>query len=151
MRIWRFLKSLKIVIIYQATPLLSLYLEKMKTLIWKDTCIPMFITALFIIPKTWKQLKCPSTDEWIKMWDTHTHKYSVQSLSCVWLFATPQITACQASLSITNSQSSLKLMCIESVMPSSHLILCYLLLLLPPIPPSIRVFSKESTLHMRWP
>ena len=59
--------------------------------------------------------------------------------------------ACQASLSITNSRSSLKLMSIESVMPSSHLILCHPLLLLLPIPPSIKVFSKESTLHMRWP
>ena len=77
--------------------------------------------------------------------------HSVQSLSCVWLFATPWITAFQASLSITNSQSLLKLMPIESVMPSSHLILCRLLLLLPPIPPSIRVFSNESTLCMRWP
>ena len=75
---------------------------------------------------------------------------SVQSLSHVWLFATPWIAACQASLSITNSQSSLKLMSIESVMPSSHLILCRPLLLLPPIPPSIRAFSNESTLCMRW-
>ena len=76
---------------------------------------------------------------------------SVQSLSCVWLFATPWITACQASLSITNSRNLSKLMSIELVMPSSHLILCCPLLLLPPIPPSIRVFSNESTLHMRWP
>ena len=76
---------------------------------------------------------------------------SVQSLSRVWLFATPWIAARQASMSITNSRSSLKLMCIESVMPSSHLILCRPLLLLPPIPPSITVFSNESTLHMRWP
>ena len=76
---------------------------------------------------------------------------SDQSLSRVRLFATPWITACQASLSITNSQSSLRLMSIESVMPSSHLILCRPLSLLPPIPPSIRVFSNESTLHMRWP
>ena len=76
---------------------------------------------------------------------------SVQSLSCVRLFVTPWIAACQASLSITNSWSSLKLTSIESVMPSSHLILCRPLLLLPPIPPSIRVFYKESTLHMRWP
>ena len=68
---------------------------------------------------------------------------SVQSLSCVRLFATPWITARQASLSITNSQSSLRLTPIESVMPSSHLILCRPLLLLPPIPPSIRVFSNE--------
>ena len=74
---------------------------------------------------------------------------SVQSLSRVQLFATPWTTACQASLSITNSQSSLKLMSIELVMPSRHLILGRPLLL-PPIPPSIRVFSNESTLHMRW-
>ena len=76
---------------------------------------------------------------------------SVQSLSRVQLFATPWIAAHQASLSITNSRSSPKLMSIESVMPSSHLILCHPLLLLPPIPPSIRVFSNESVLHMRWP
>ena len=76
---------------------------------------------------------------------------SVQSLSCVWLFATPWIPARQASLSVTNSRSSLRLTSIESVMPSSHLILCRPLLLLPPIPPSIRVVSKESTLRMRWP
>ena len=76
---------------------------------------------------------------------------SVQSLNCVWFFVTPWITAHQASLSITNSQSSPKLMSIELVMPSSHLILCCPLLLLPPIPPSIRVFSNESTLLMRWP
>ena len=76
---------------------------------------------------------------------------SVQSLSRVRLFVTPWIAAHQASLSIPNSQSSLKLMSIKSVMPSSHLILCRPLLLLSPIPPSIRVFSNESTLHMRWP
>ena len=76
---------------------------------------------------------------------------SVQSLSCVQLFATPWIAAHQAFLSITNSWSSPKLMSIESVMPSSHLILCRPLLLLPPIPPSIRIFSNESTLCMRWP
>ena len=73
---------------------------------------------------------------------------SVQSLSRVWLFATPWIATRQASLSI--SGSSLKLTSIELVMPSSHLILCCPLLLLPPIPPSIRVFSNESTLRMRW-
>ena len=76
---------------------------------------------------------------------------SVQLLSHVWLFATSWIAACQASLSITNSRSSLKLTFIKSVMPSSHLILCRPLLLLPPIPPNIRVFSNESTPHMRWP
>ena len=76
---------------------------------------------------------------------------SVQSLSRVLPYATPWITARQASLSITNSQSSLRLTSIESVMTSSYLILCRPLLLLPPISPSIRVFSNESTLLMRWP
>ena len=76
---------------------------------------------------------------------------SVQVLSRVWLFAIPCITARQASLSITNSRSSLRFTSIESVMPSSHLILCRPLLLLPPIPPSIREFSNESALRMRWP
>ena len=76
---------------------------------------------------------------------------SVQSLSRVQLFVTPWIAAQQASLSITNSRSSLKLMSNESVMPSSHLILCHTLLFLPSIPPSIRVFSNESILHMKWP
>ena len=76
---------------------------------------------------------------------------SVQSLIRVQLFATPWIAAPQASLSITNSQSSPKLMCIELVIPSSHLIHRRPLLLLPSIPPSIRVFSNESAPHMRWP
>ena len=79
------------------------------------------------------------------------HLSSVQSLSRVRLFATPWIAARQATLSITNSRSSLRLTSIESVMPSSHLILCRPLLVLPPTPPSIRVFSSESTLRMRWP
>ena len=76
---------------------------------------------------------------------------SVQPLRRVWLFATPWIAARQASLSITNSWSSLKLTSIELVTPSSHLILCRPLLLLPPILPSIRVFSNESALRIRWP
>ena len=76
---------------------------------------------------------------------------SVQSLSTVWLFATPWTAAFQASLSITNSWSLLKLMSIKSVMPSNHLILCHPLLLLPSIFPSIRVFSSDSVLHIRWP
>ena len=83
---------------------------------------------------------------------TMYHQFSsVQSLSRVRLFATPSTAARQASLSITNSQSLLKLMSIELVMPSSHLILCHPLPILPPILPSIRVFSNESTLRMRWP
>ena len=77
--------------------------------------------------------------------------YSVQSLSRVRLFSTPWTAARQGSLSIANSRSLLKLMSIESVMPSNHLILCHPLLLLPSIFPSIRVFSSESVLHIRWP
>ena len=76
---------------------------------------------------------------------------SVHSLSRVRLFATPWTAASQASLSITNSWSLLRLMPIELVMPSNHLILCHPLLLLPSIFPSIRVFSNESVLHIRWP
>ena len=76
---------------------------------------------------------------------------SVQLFSCVRLFATPWTAACQASRSITNSQSLLKLMSFESVMPSNHLILCHPLLILLSIFPSIRVFLNESVLHIRWP
>ena len=85
-------------------------------------------------------------------WHNPLHQFSsVQSLSRVWLFATAWVAACQASLSITSSRSSLRLTSIKLVMPSSHLILCHPLLLLPPIPPSITVFPNESTLRMRWP
>ena len=76
---------------------------------------------------------------------------SVQLISCVQLFATPWTAACQASLSITNSQSFLKLMSVESVMPSNHLLLCHPLLLLPSVFPSIKVFSSESVLCIKWP
>ena len=80
------------------------------------------------------------------------HQFSsVQLLSCVWLFATPWTAACQVSLSITNSRSLLKLLSIESVMPSNHLILCHPLFLPPSIFPSIRVISNESILRIRWP
>ena len=97
-----------------------------------------------------KQPKCPSTEEWVnKIWYIY-QSVSVQSLSHVRLFETPWTAARQASLSITNSRSLLKLMSIESVMPSNHLILCRPLLL-PSIFPSIRVFSNESVLHIRWP
>ena len=77
--------------------------------------------------------------------------FLLQSLSHVWLFATSWTAACQASLSFTISQSLLKIMSTESVMPSNHLVLCHLLLLLPSIFPSIQVFSNESVLHIRWP
>ena len=92
-----------------------------------------------------------TTNHCLKTLESEQNFSSVQLLSRVWLFAIPWIAACQASLIITNSQSLLKLMSIELVMPSSHLILCRPLLLLAPIPPSIRVFFNESTLHMRWP
>ena len=98
---------------------------------------------LWLIPNSWMDIF------WL-FFGIHTF-ISVQSLSRVWLFATSWIAACQASLSISNSRSSPKLICVESVMPSSHLILCHPLLLLPPIPPSITVVSNESTLHMRCP
>ena len=92
----------------------------------------------------WSGLPFPSPAQY------HSVQFSsVQSLSRVQLFVTPWIAACQASLSIANSRNSIKLTSIESVMPSSHLILCHPLLLLPPIPPSFRVFSNESTLRMR--
>ena len=87
----------------------------------------------------------------IRTWYINNQFSSVQSLSRVQLFATPWTAACQASLSMTNSRSSPKPMSIELVMPSSHLILCCPLLLLPLIPPSIRVFSNESTLCTMWP
>ena len=87
---------------------------------------------------------------WERSTETHTF-ISVQSLSCVQLFVTPWTAACQTSLSITNSGSLLKLMSIESMIPSNHLILCCPLLLQPSIFSSIRIFSNESPLHMRWP
>ena len=85
----------------------------------------------------------------VLFWYMHSVQFSSVT-QCVWLFASPWIAARQASLSIINSQSSLKFMSIELMMQSSHLILCHPLLLLPSIPPSIRVFSNESTLRMRW-
>ena len=115
--------------------------------------------CLFIVhfpPSKYSTLKAPG--KWQNflfqpqgMWTLLVWFSSVQSLSHVRLFVTPWITARQAPLSITISRSSLRLMSIELVMPSSHLILCCPLLLLPPIPPSIRVFSNESTLLTRWP
>ena len=109
-----------------------------------ESCITKFVSYL-----KYTIVKCMLKSE---------HQYpislflnSVQLLSPVQLFATPWIAAHQASLSITNSRSSLKVISFELVMPSSHLSLCCPLLLLPPIPLSIRVFSNESTLHMSWP
>ena len=112
------------------------------------------IAAPFTIVNTWKQPKYLSIEEkedvvYITEWTIQFS--SVQSLSHIWHFATPWTAARQASPSITNSRSLLKLVSIESVMPSSHLILCHPLFLLPSIFPSIRVFSNESALHIRWP
>ena len=97
------------------------------------------------------QLAVQDREGWVSGQKTGASQPTVQSLSHVRLFATPWTAARQASLSITNSRSLLRLVSIESMMPSSHLILCHPLLLLPLIPSSIRVFSTESTLHMRWP
>ena len=116
----------------------------------------LFAICVFLSPSS-SPLKSQAPFHSHSWWLEHSHRYlldcvsSVQSLSHVQLFATPWIAVRRASLSITNSWSSLRLTSIESVMPSSHLILCCPLLLLPPIPPSIRVFSNESTLRMRWP
>ena len=120
---------------------------------------PSVHSSTITIARTWKQLKCPLADVRIKkMWAiyvciyVYTHEFSIQfSRSVVSDSVTPWIAARQASLSITYSRNSPKLMCIKSVMPSSHLILCHLLLLLPPIPPRIRALSSESALHMKWP
>ena len=119
--------------------------------------MPNFITflKLSITLQQWKPDQSTTNNIWRQLCENGGYEdasiSSDQSLSHVRLFATPWIAACQAFLSITNSRSSPKIMSIKSVMPSSHLTLCRPLLLLPPIPPSIRVFSNESTLRMRWP
>ena len=110
---------------------------------WICNCV------LLIIKYSW-QARLPFQLD-VKLESLSFQFSAVQSLSCVQFFVTPWIAAHQASLSINNSWSLLKLMSIESVTPSRYLILCHPLPLLPPIPPSIRVFSNESTLLMRWP
>ena len=100
----------------------------------------------------WSRVPLPSSIWWIYVYNKNVSNYVVvQSLSHVWIFATPWTAACQASLSFTISLSLLKLISTESMMPSNHLILCHPLLLLPSIFPSIRVFSHESALHIKWP
>ena len=114
---------------------------------YRINILPYFLyTWRCVLKDRYLELELFGEGEWI-----YFEFSSVQSFSRVRLFATPWIIARQAFLSITNFQTSLKLMSIESVMPSSHLILCCPLLFLSPVPPSIRVFSSESTLHMRWP
>ena len=124
---------------------LGIFPKEWKTYIHTNAYTWKFIAALSIPAKPWKSLRCPSEGEWINKlaYPDNGIFSSVQSLSRVQHFATPWIIAHQASLSITNSQSSLRLTSIESMMPSSHLILCRPLLLLLLIPPSIRVFSHE--------
>ena len=108
-------------------------------------------TDLIQCKATGAVIACRWNAKWQNLFRKQLQFSSVQSLSSVRLFATPWTAACQASLSITNSWSPSKPMSIESVTPSNHFILCLPLLLLPPISPSIRVFSNESTLHMKWP
>ena len=114
----------------------------------------LFIAALFVTAKYWKQPRCPSADEWIrKLWYIYTMEYSVQFSRSVVSDSLQSHESqnarppCPSPTPGVHSDST----SIESVMPSSHLILCHPLLLLPTIPPSIRVFSNESTLRMRWP
>ena len=105
-------------------------------------------------PESWLWGPCCSGGRWGEVeggWRVWLRAHQHRPLSRVWLFATPWTAACQASLSFAISWSLLKSMSVESVLPSSHLILCHPLLLLPPIPPSIRVFSSESALRIRWP
>ena len=99
----------------------------------------------------WKKKKSQDFSSYLQLLIVNNQFNSVQSLRCVWLFVTPWTAAQQASLSISNSRSLLKLMSIELAMPSNHLILYHPLLLLPSIFPNIRVFAKESVLHIRWP
>ena len=121
--------------------------------------------ALFTIAKTWKQSKCPSTDEWIKTC-TYIHIHTYTKWNIIQTFSSVQFSCSVVSDSLqlhglqhtrphcpspTNSWHLLKLISTESVMPSNHLILCHPLLLLPSIFPSIRVFSNESVLCIRWP
>ena len=108
------------------------------------------MATLFPFPSSKAWVRAVSSANWTEVPGTVQFS-SVQSLSCVWIFVTPWTAARQASLSITNSQSLLKLMSIELVMPFNHLILCRPLLLLPSIFPSIRVFPNESVLRIQWP
>ena len=116
--------------------------------VWRPWCVLVF-PSLSLVTDLLNALCWPLSISFI-LW-FYSRFSSVQSLSHVRLFVTPWIAAHQAPLSITNSRSSPKLMSIKSVMLSSHLILCRPLLFLPPIPLSIRVFSNESGLHIRWP
>ena len=115
-----------------------------------DPCVALLYTTLVhVAPHPWKSANLSVVISMMNLLTTYFSSF--QSLTCVRLFMTPWTAACQASLSITNSWSLFKLMSIESVMPSNHLILCHPLLLAPSVFPSIRVFSNEPPLHIRWP
>ena len=149
-------RSIALLFLFQSTKRHVILICPIKILLL-DYWLRKYLPAFSIV----KGLFTPLKTIWILWWSTSklfTYLFtlsvqfsSVQLLSCVWLFVNPWITACQASLSIINFRSLLKLMSIKPVMRSSHLILCRPLLLLPSIPPTIRVFSGESTLRMRWP
>jgi len=117
----------------------------------KHLLVYMYTTNTHMLLKFHKRTAEQIEGHILSSWISSVQFSSVQLLSRVRLFVTPWIAAWQASLSITNSRSSLRLTSVESVMPSSHLILCHALLLLTPIPPSLRVFYNESALRMRWP
>ena len=152
--VWRFLKKLGIKLPYD--PAIHHWaLTLRKIIIQKDMCTSVLTVALFTIARTWKQSRYILTDGWIKKsWYIYINGIFVvvfPSLSRVWLFATPWTAAHQASLSFTISWSLPKFKSIESIMSSKHLIFCCPLHLLPSIFPSIRVFSIELALHIRWP
>ena len=157
--VWRFLKKLKIQLLYDPAILLQ-GIHQGKTVIQKDACATVFTAPLFTITRTGKQSKCPLTAEWIKkLWYRYIMEYyaaistvhlSPVLQSCLTL-STPWTASGQASLSMTSSWSLLTLISIhELVMPSNHLILCRPLLLLPSIFPSSRVFYYESALCIKW-
>ena len=147
----RFLKKLKIELPYDPEiPLLGMYPKEMKTGYRRGICLPMFIAASFTITRVWRQCKCPSVSGWIQKMCVCVIVV-VQLLSPVRLFVTPWTAARQASLSLTISWSLPKFMSIALEMPSNRLILWRPLLVLPSIFPSIRDFSNESAIHIRWP
>ena len=116
------------------------------------SCVQLFVAPWTIAHQAPLSMEFSRQDYWSGLpFHTYLSLISVQPLCCVQLFATPWTAALQSSLSITNSWSLLKLRYIESVMPSSHLVLCHPLLLLTSIFASIRIFSNESVLHIRWP
>ena len=133
--------------IMASSPMSSWHIEGKQCKQWQ-ILFSWALESLWMVTAAMKLKDACSLEE--KLWPTSVQFSSVQSLSHVRLCVTPWIAGHQASLSITNSQSSLRLMSIESVMPSNHLILCYPLLLLPSNFPSIRVFSNEMALHIRW-